>query len=123
MEPSVVLPELPTYLFAPTLAGVVSFVLTVFLPVAAALFMRTSWTGFARGLVLLAFSAAKAFLEAWLAAADAGTSFNPAEAGYAVVVNFGIAVAFYFGLLRGSDLQQAALLSGPVRDPRPAPLE
>ena len=116
MEPSVIFPQLPTYLFAPNLAGVLSLVLTVVLPLGAALLMRQSWSAFRKGLVLLAMSAAKAFLEAWLAAVDAGTVFNFATTGYAIVVNFLIAVVFYFGLLRNTDIQLRAMNSGPVRD-------
>jgi hypothetical protein len=113
---STVLPELPTYLFAPNLAGVLSLALTVLLPLAAALFMRQSWSAGPKGLVLLALAAAKAFLEAWLAATDAGVAFNAFDAGYAVVVNFGIAVGAYFGLLKNTRVQQSAISSGLVHD-------
>ncbi|QKW15396.1 hypothetical protein [Verrucosispora sp. NA02020] len=113
---SVILPELPTYLFAPTLAGVLSLALTVLLPLVAALFMRQSWSAGPKGLVLLALAAAKAFLEAWLAATNSGAVFNGVEVGYAVFVNFGIAVAMYFGLLRDTGVQRAAISGGPVKD-------
>jgi hypothetical protein len=113
---SVILPELPTYLFAPNLAGILSLALTVLLPLAAALFMRQSWSAGPKGLVLLALAAVKAFLEAWLAAVDTGISINLVELGYAVVVNFGIAVGAYFGLLRGTGAQRAAISGGLVRD-------
>ncbi|MEU5945150.1 hypothetical protein ABZ793_06255 [Micromonospora sp. NPDC047465] len=113
---SIVLPELPTYLFAPNLAGVLSLALTVLLPLAAALFMRQSWSAGPKGLVLLALAALKAFLEAWLAATDGGVAFNAVEVGYAVVVNFGIAVGAYVGLLKNTRLQQSAISSGLVHD-------
>ncbi|MEV2239542.1 hypothetical protein [Micromonospora sp. NPDC049891] len=113
---SVILPELPTWLFAPNLPGVLSLALTVLLPLVAALFMRQSWSAGPKGLVLLALAAVKAFLEAWLAAVNAGAAFNAVEVGYAIVVNFGIAVAAYFGLLRDTSVQQAAIASGPVKD-------
>ncbi|WP_431881804.1 hypothetical protein [Micromonospora chalcea] len=119
---SVVLPELPTYLFAPNLAGVLSLALTFLLPLIAALFMRTGWSAFRKGLVLLAVAAVKSFLEAWLAAVEANLSFNVAEVAYAVLVNFGLAVVFYFGLLRDTGVQRSALTGGVVKDqPEPAP--
>ncbi|MGK5674445.1 hypothetical protein ACSNOB_16585 [Micromonospora sp. URMC 106] len=113
---SIVLPDLPTYLFAPNLAGVLSLALTILLPLAAALFMRQSWSAGPKGLVLLALAALKAFLEAWLGATEAGVAFDVAEVGYAVVVNFGIAVGAYFGLLRNTRVQQYAINGGLVRD-------
>lgn len=113
---SIVLPDLPTYLFAPNLAGVLSLALTILLPLAAALFIRQSWSAGPKGLVLLALAALKAFLEAWLGATEAGVAFEVAEVGYAVVVNFGIAVGAYFGLLRNTRVQQYAINGGPVRD-------
>ncbi|MFI1194097.1 hypothetical protein ACH4T9_12680 [Micromonospora sp. NPDC020750] len=113
---SVVLPELPTYLFAPNLAGVLSLALTFLLPLVAALFMRTSWSAFRKGLVLFAVAAVKTFLEAWLVASTANVGFNFGEAGYAVLVNFGLAVVFYVGLLKDTRAQQAAISGGVVRD-------
>lgn len=115
MGESILLPELPTYLFAPTLAGLLSLLLTFGLPLAAALFMRTIWSAWAKGLVLLGVSAVKTFLEAWAAAVDVGTAFNWTTALYAVLVNFGLAVVFYVGLLKKTTVQQAAIRSGPVK--------
>lgn len=112
---SIILPELPTYLFAPNLPGVLSLILTVLLPLAAALLMRQSWSTTAKGMVLLGLAAVKAFAEAWLVAVDASVAFNFAEVGYAVAVNWGIAVAAYFGLLKGTGVQRSALQSG-VKD-------
>ena len=113
---SVVLPNLPTYLFAPNLAGVLSLILTVLLPLGAALLMKQSWSTSAKGLVLLALAAVKAFVEAWIGATDTGADFNVATAAYAVVVNFGIAVAAYFGLLRNTGVQRSAIEGGIVKD-------
>ncbi|MFJ8690267.1 hypothetical protein [Micromonospora wenchangensis] len=113
---SVILPELPTYLFAPTLAGVLSLALTFLLPLVAALFMRTSWSAFRKGVVLLAVAAVKTFLEAWLVAVDANVAFNFADTAYAVLVNFGLAVVFYVGLLKDTRAQRSAISGGPVRD-------
>lgn len=116
-DPSIVFPELPTYLFAPTLGGVLSLILTVLLPLAAALLMKQSWSALKKGLVLLALAAVKAYAEAWLAADAAHLAFNHVTALYAALINFGIAVAVYFGLLRNTDIQQAAMSSG-VKDQR-----
>jgi hypothetical protein len=113
---SVILPELPTYLFAPNLAGVLSLALTVILPLLAALFMRARWSATTKGLVLLAVAAVKAFLEAWAASVADSVAFDFAGVGYAIVINWGLAVVFYFGLLQRSAVQQAALHGGVVRD-------
>jgi hypothetical protein len=116
---SVVFPALPTYLFEPSLAGVLSLVLTFLLPLLAALLMRSSWSALRKGLVLLALATIKAFLEAWLGAETSHEHFDLWRVLYADLVNFGLAVIFHFGLLRGSTTQRAALEGGPVNDRRP----
>lgn len=117
MESNVIFPELPTYTGVPSLAGILSLALTVLLPVLAALFMRVQWSPFRRGLVLLAFAAVKAFLEAWLISLDADVAFDFGRAAYAVVVQFLLAVVAYFGLLRGTAMQQQALYGGVLKSP------
>jgi hypothetical protein len=114
MDP--VLPELPTYLFEPTLAGLLSLALTFVLPLVAALFMRASWSATSKGLVLLAVAAVKTFLEAWTAAVASDVAFNFVTTAYAVLINWGLAVVFFFGLLNRSKIQQAALHGGVVSD-------
>ncbi|HEY6117656.1 MAG TPA: hypothetical protein VI172_17010 [Candidatus Dormibacteraeota bacterium] len=109
---SIVFPALPTYLFEASLAGVLSLALTVILPLLAALLMKSRWSPFAKGLVLLGLAAVKAFLEAWIGATTSGEAFNAAETVYATLINFGIAVAAYVGLLKGTTLQQSALAAG-----------
>ncbi len=109
---SIVFPALPTYLFEPSLAGVLSLALTVILPLLAAVLMRSNWSAFRKGLVLLALASVKAFLEAWVGAVESGEAFNFLETVYATVINFGIAVAAYFGILKGSDVQRSAINSG-----------
>lgn len=116
MGDSVVFPELPTYLFDPSIAGLLSLVLNVLLPLFAGLLMRSTWTPFRKGLVLLALSAVKAFAEAWIIAINSAADFNFVTTLYSVLISFGIAVAAYFGVLRGTGIQQAALHGGPVRD-------
>lgn len=113
MDP--VLPELPTYLFEPTLAGVLSLVLTFVLPLIAALFMRANWSAWSKGLVLLGVAAVKTFLEAWAAAVAENLAFNFVTAAYAVLINFGLAVVFYVGLLKDTKIQRTAINGGVVR--------
>lgn len=115
MESNVIFPELPTYVGVPSLAGLLSLILTVALPVLAALFMRSQWSAFAKGLVLLCFSAVKAVLEAWLLAAQANTAFDVGQVGWAVAVQFILAVVAYFGLLRDTGVQRAAIAGGVVK--------
>ncbi|BAL87277.1 hypothetical protein AMIS_20570 [Actinoplanes missouriensis 431] len=114
---SIVFPTLPTYLFEASPAGLLSLALTVILPLLAGLLMKSSWSAFTKGLVLLALSAVKAFLEAALGATQTGESFDAWQVGYGIAVNFGIAVAVYFGLLRDTAVQRAAINSG-VKDRR-----
>ena len=112
---SVIFPSLPTYFGEPSLAGLLSLAVTFLLPVIAALFMRASWSPFAKGLVLLGAAVVKQFLEAWLAAVQNAVAFNFVTASYAAVVTFGMAVVSYFGILKRTDLQQAALRGGVVK--------
>lgn len=113
---SVVFPQLPTYLFEPSLAGVLSLAVTFLLPLMAALLMKSSWSTVAKGLVLLALATVKAFLEAWLGASNSGEHFDLWRVLYADVVNFGLAVIFYFGVLRNTATQRAAINGGLVND-------
>jgi hypothetical protein len=106
------LPNLPGYLFEPSLAGVLSTLLTFILPLVAALVMRQSWGTGAKGTTLLALAAVKVFLEAVIAFMNAGISFNPLVIFYGVALNFLVAVAIHFGLLRGTNIQQAAMRVG-----------
>ncbi len=112
---SIILPELPTFVGAPNLAGFLSLAITFLLPLIAALFMKASWTPFQKGVALFAVAAVKAFLEAWLGAVVEKTAFDFVGAAYSTVVQFGMAVVFYVGLLKRSAVQQAALNSG-VKD-------
>jgi hypothetical protein len=79
--------------------------------------MRPALSSGAKATTLLALSAIKAGLEAWLAAANAGIEFDWLKTGYSLLLTFLFAVAMHFGLWRGTGVQQAALRagSGPVR--------
>jgi drug/metabolite transporter superfamily protein YnfA len=113
---SVIFPTLPTYAGAPTLGGLLSLAVTVLLPIIAALFMRSSWSAFRKGLVLFALAAIKAYLEAWLGAVNHDEAFNFVTAAYSTVVQFVLAVVAYIGLLKGTAVQQSAIAGGPVND-------
>lgn len=113
---SIVFPELPTYVGEPSLAGLLSLLVTVVLPIVAALFMRSSWSVFRKGLILLVLAAAKAYAEAWLGAVNHDEAFNFVGAAYSTMVQFVLAVVAYVGLIKNSAVQQAALAGGPVND-------
>lgn len=113
---SIVFPTLPTYVGAPNLAGLLSLLVTVLLPIIAALFMRSDWSAFRKGLVLLVLAAVKAFAEAWLGAVVDHEAFNFVTTIYSTVIQFVLAVVAYVGLLKGTAVQQSAIASGPVRD-------
>ncbi len=113
---SVIFPELPTYVGEPTLAGLLSLIVTVLLPIIAALFMRSSWSAFRKGLVLFVLAAIKAYVEAWLGAVNSDQDFNFVYAAYSTVVQFILAVVAYVGLLKNTAVQRSALAGGPVKD-------
>lgn len=112
---SIIFPELPTYVGEPTLGGLLSLAVTVLLPIIAALFMRSSWSAFWKGLVLFVLAAIKAYLEAWLGAVNNDEAFNFVAAAYSAVVQFVLAVVAYVGILKGTNVQRSAIESGPVR--------
>lgn len=114
MGSNIIFPELPTYVGVWSWAGGLSLLVTVILPIIAGLFMRAHWSAMAKGLVLLAVAAVKAFLEAWIAASDAHTAFDAGAAAYSAVIMFALGVVSYFGLWRGTTVQQAALRGGIV---------
>jgi hypothetical protein len=103
------IPDLPGYMFDQSWAGLASFAVAVLLPLVAALVMKASWSSTVKGFVLLVVSAVKTFGEAFLLQ---GADFNAAATGYAVALNFAVAVVFYFGLLKDSQIQQKALSTG-----------
>lgn len=112
---SLVFPDLPTYLLAPTLGGVLSLVVQIILPLLAALLMKASWSTATKAVILLFASSLKAFIEAWIAAIDADTAFDLRGAAINALVVWGIAVAIHFGALKGTSIQRAAISSG-VKD-------
>ncbi len=116
MFPSNPLPSLPTYLFEPSLAGLVSLILTIVLPLAAALFMRAQWSPTAKAVTLLCASAVKTLLEAWLASVQDGYVLEWWPLLYTTLLNLVIAVASYFGWLKGTTPQKAALHGGVIKD-------
>lgn len=113
---SIVFPELPTYVGEPSLAGLLSLLITVALPILAALFMRSSWSPFRKGLILLIAAAIKAYAEAWLGAVNHDEVFNFVGAAYSTLAQFVLAVVAYVGILKRTAVQQAALNGGPVND-------
>ena len=113
---SIIFPELPTYVGEPTLGGLLSLAVTVLLPIVAALFMKSRWSAFRKGLILFVLAAVKAFLEAWLGAVNNDEVFNFVAAGCSTLVQFVLAVVAYVGLLKNTAVQQTALAGGPIND-------
>lgn len=103
------IPTLPNYLFEPSLPGVLSLVITVILPYLAGLLSRQSWPASAKGTVLLVLALAKSVVEAAIAG---GASFSVWTTLYTATVNFGIALAAYFGFQRSGRLSERAQNSG-----------
>lgn len=110
------IPSLPGYVFEPTLPGILSTIVTFLLPLLAGLLSKQSWRPSVKGVVLLFLSAVKVGVETTLQVVNSGQHADAVGIFYSVAINFIIAVAMYFGILRGSGVQQAAITSG-VKDP------
>lgn len=110
------LPALPGYLLELSLPGALSTLITVLLPLLAGLLSKQSWPASVKGVILLFLSAVKVAVETILQNMNAGADLDVLAVVYSVLINFIIAVAMYFGVLRGSGVQRAAITSG-VRDP------
>jgi hypothetical protein len=106
------LPEIPVYGFAPNVGGLLGFLITIVLPLLAALLMKASWGTGTKGVILLALSAVKSIIEAWLMSVNTNVDFDFVPLVYTVGLNFIIAVAVHFGLWRGTAPQRAAIHSG-----------
>lgn len=108
------LDDLPTYMVDMTWPGLLSFVLAAILPLIVAAVARASWSGTAKGLLLLLLSAVKAVIEAVMTHAYGGVS----AVVMMVAMNFLVAVGVHFGLLRGSAVQARLLALGSRTPPR-----
>lgn len=114
------LAPLPVYGFAPNLGGLIGLLIIVVLPLIVGLLTKQSWSAGTKGLVLLALAAIKSILEAWLAAVNTTASFAVVPVIYTTVINFLIAVAVHFGLLRNTSVGRKAQNSGNVDGPATA---
>lgn len=102
-------------MFQPDAAGLLSLAITFVLPLVVSFITKRSWSKTTKGVTLLAVAFAKTILESWLAAINAGLHFNWTVVLYSTLVNFAIAVAAYFGLLKDTPLNNAVQDSG-VKD-------
>lgn len=110
------IPSLPGFVFEPNLRGMLSTLVAVLLPLLAALLMKASWSAGVKGFILLVIAAVKVGVELAIQSIDAGVSVDIYGIAYATLINFVLAVGMYFGLLRGTSVQQAAITTG-VKDP------
>ncbi|MET0698598.1 MAG: hypothetical protein ABWY93_02940 [Mycobacterium sp.] len=111
------LPELPVYGFAPDAGGLIGLLITLILPLLVALLSKQSWSAGVKGSILLALAAVKSILESWLMATNKGVTLDVVPVIYTTLINFMIAVAVHFGLLRNSALQRKAQNSGNTDGP------
>jgi hypothetical protein len=115
----------PQYVYAPGLPGLLSFVATVVLPLLVALVTRESWNSTVKGLLLLVLAAGNVVVTTELT-----TGHFSADSLTQVGMNFAIAVAFYFGLLKNTNLRVAlagitlagVVAAGPKVQDAPLPL-
>jgi hypothetical protein len=102
-------------IFTLTPGGLLSLALTFVLPLIVGLVTKQSWTGWVKGVILLFVAFLKTLLEAWLTAINSHVDFDLVTVAYTTLVSFLIAVAAYFGLLKGTPLADAAQRAG-VKD-------
>lgn len=102
------LPELPTYQFEPSLAGLLSLLLTIALPIVVGLVTTRLTHPGLKATLLLLLSTVKAFIEAWIAAANSDVPFNLLAVLMALSLNFGIAVVIHFGLWKPTGVAERA---------------
>lgn len=111
------LPDLPTYLTAvPSLAGFVSLLLAVALPLVVAFLSKPSTPGWVKGVGLLVLAAVKTIAEQFIAVGHLS-----AATFYVTILNFALAVLVYFGLFKDSPLHNALATSGNTDDVPPPP--
>lgn len=111
----VVLPTLPNYYFDPSLASLLSLVVTVLLPLVAGLVTRRHWPKQAQFFILLSVVGVKVVLELWLTALNTNEVFDWRSAIYGTLGNMVFAVLAYYGLWKGTPVQQRALDGGIVK--------
>lgn len=96
-------------------AAIVSMLLTFSLPLVTGFVTKASWHPGVRAVVLLALTAAKTIGDAYVADHLTHTVI------VTTILNFGIAVASYFGLWKPTGASTAALSTGPLKDPGQQP--
>lgn len=92
----------------PSLLGVLGLILNFGLPLLVGLLTRPSWSPQIKGTVLLTIALVKTILEAWVLALASGVPFNFWSVLIATAINFAIAVAGWFGLLKGTSIAELA---------------
>jgi len=92
----------------PSLLGVLGLILNFGLPLLVGLLTRPSWAPQVKGVILLAIALVKTVLEAWVMALASGAPFNIWAVLVATGVNFVIAVAAWFGLLKNTAIADMA---------------
>lgn len=116
------LPEIQVYGFAPDAGGLIGLLITLVLPLLVGLLSKQSWGTGTKGAILLGLAAVKTVLEAWLMATNKGVAFDFVPIVYTTLINFVIAVAVHFGLLRNTPVQRkaqnAGITDGPATDYR-----
>lgn len=101
-------PTLPVYGFAPNLGGLLSLAITIVLPILVGLVTKRSTSRGVKAVLLLFLSAVNSVLSAWLQAENTAAVFEWIPVVYSTAINFGIAVAIYFGFYRPTGVAEAA---------------
>jgi len=105
--------ELPViYAFTPNLAGLLSLVLMMAIPLGVGLVSTRITSAKTKALLLLLFMGLKVFIEAFIAALAAGVEFLPIPIIMNLVVNMVFAAGIHFGLWKPTGVADRALAMG-----------
>jgi uncharacterized membrane protein len=106
-------PNVPIFAFQPNLAGVLSLVATVVLPLLVGLVTRSRTSAHVKAVLLLVLSALLTVVEAWQLSVDKHAPFHWQQFVINLIVSFVIAVAVHFGLWKPTGAAGATQRVGP----------
>lgn len=90
--------DLPVFVFEPNGGGLLSLILTLLLPLAVAVVTTRVTSSAVKAMILLLLASVKTIVESAVAASNDSVPWAWAPVLMNVVINFGVAVAIYFGL-------------------------
>lgn len=104
--------NVPVFTLQPNLGGLLSLLVTVFLPILVGLVTTRVTSAGRKALLLLFLASVTSFIETWISSQQAGLPFAWAPIVFNAVVNFGVAVAVHYGLWKPTGAATAAQNTG-----------